>query len=162
MHKKLKLSLATTILFLSICTTAFGNQIEHSVGGGLGLPYGGVGANYELGLNDFFAPTVGLGWLPENLGWNAGARLYYPGRDSKVRGRLTALYGTNTVLERNVLGNKDYKTEEGFSGGLGLNWRFTDRWAFDADLFVVDQDVPPGYTKEGSDVKISLGFSRRW
>lgn len=137
-------------------------ELEHVVGGGIGLPYGGIGANYELGINDYFAPVVGLGLFPENIGWNAGARLYYPGRDAKFRGRLTALYGTNTVLERTVSGNKEYDTDTGLSAGLGINWRFGDRWAFDADVFLVDHDTPPGYTKEGSDVKGALGFSFRW
>lgn len=53
-------------------------------------------------------------------------------------------------------------TDTGLSGGLGINWRFGNRWAFDADLFVTDYNTPPGYTKEGSDVKGALGFSFRW
>ncbi len=163
MKKRLSLSIIAITLSMVICSSALCNQVEHSAGFGIGLPYGGVtGVNYELGLNDYFAPVVGIGVLPDNIGWNVGARVYYPGREAKVRGRLTALYGTNTLLETSTLGSKDYETEEGFSGGLGVNWRFAEHWAFDADVFVVDSDVPAGYTQEGSDVKGAIGFSYRW
>lgn len=145
-----------------VCASASEGSLEQSVGFGLGLPYGGVGVNYELGVNDYFAPTLGVGLLPDNLGWNLGVRLYYPGRDSKLRGRLTALYGTNTLIEYTGYGESDYKTKEGFSAGIGANWRFSKTWAFDADLFVAESKAPAGAEKKGGDVKFSLGMSRRW
>ncbi len=164
MNKNLYLIISALLLTFTFSAPAYSNQLEHVVGGGIGLPYGGgIGGNYEMGVNDYFAPIVGLGSLPENIGWNAGARLYYPGRDAKFRGRLTALYGTNTILETTFAGSKKYDTKTGLSGGLGINWRFGDHWAFDADFFVVDQDIPEGYKQEDSVVAAgSLGFSWRW
>lgn len=162
MNKHFYLIISAFLFTFVFSAPAYSNQLEHVIGGGIGLPYGGIGANYELGINDYFAPIVGLGLLPEDIGWNVGARLYYPGRDAKFRGRLTALYGTNTLLERTVAGEREYDTDTGLSGGIGINWRFGDHWAFDADVFVVDYDIPVGYEEQGSDVKGSLGFSRRW
>jgi hypothetical protein len=152
------------LFLLTLCFTApaQSREIEHCFGYGIGLPYGGVGGNYEAGISDYFAPLIAIGFLPDNIGWNLGARLYYPGRDAKFRGRLTALYGTNTLVEKAYWWDTEYETANGFSGGLGFNWRFAKHWAFDADLFAVDQDVPSGYTEEGPDLKISLGFSSRW
>ncbi len=160
---KLKHILIIPLFFFTtlFSTPAFSAEFEHVFGTGIGLPYGGLGVNYELGVCDYFAPVIGLGIIPDNVGWNAGARLYYPGREAKLRARLTALYGTNAVIEREY-SSEDYDAETGLSGGIGINWRFARHWAFDADLFVVDQDIPNGYKEEGSDVKISLGCSFRW
>lgn len=157
-------SIFIILLFLVVTffsTPAFCAKFEHVFGAGVGLPYGGLGVNYEFGVCDYFAPVFGLGLVPDNVGWNAGARLYYPGRESTFRARLTALYGTNTIIER-ADSDEEYDTETGLSGGIGINWRFAQHWAFDADLFFVDQDIPDGYEKEGSDIKISLGCSFRW
>lgn len=162
MHKHLYIIIPAFLLTFAFSAPAYCNQLEHVIGGGIGLPYGGVGANYELGVNDYFAPTVGLGFSHENICWDAGARLYYPGRDAKFRGRLTALYGTNVIREKITLGKKEYDADTGLSGGLGINWRFGNHWAFDFDLFVADRNIPYGYIKQGSDIKGALGFSWRW
>lgn len=138
------------------------NSIENVFGFGLGLPYGGIGVNYELSFNDYAVPIVSIGYMPDNVGWNGGIRLYYPGRESKFRGRITGLYGTNTLLEKKSSHSSQYNTENGFSGGVGFNWRFGQSWAFDHDLFFVNSDVPAGYKNEGNTVKISMGFSYRW
>ena len=155
-----------TASFLVILTglsfSANASAIENVFGFGIGLPYGGVGVNYELGLNDYFAATAGVGALPDNVGWNAGVRFYYPGRNYKFRGRLTALYGTNTVLEREGYYETEYDTETGFSGGIGFNWRFARNWAFDGDLFFADDNVPDGYERKNDGLVVSLGFSVRW
>ncbi len=163
-QKKLLIQTVSILLFITaFCVPANANSMENVFGLGIGMPYGGLGVNYELSLNDYFAPTVGVGSLPENTGWNVGLRLYYPGRDHKFRGRITALYGTNTVLERERNNSdSDYDTETGFSGGIGFNWRFGKAWAFDGDLFFAESDIPEGYEEKGGDVKFSLGFSYRF
>ncbi len=153
------------MLFLSsLYTPVFADDIENVIGFGVGLPYGGFGINYELGLTDYFAPMIGVGALPDNVGWNVGARLYYPDRSAKFRVRATCLYGTNTLLEERSWWNneEEYTTDEGISAGFGFNWRFAQSWAFDFDLFYVDSDIPAGYEEKGSDVKFALGFSCRW
>ena len=155
-------TITALLIFTGFCFPANANDNETVLGFGVGQPYGGIGVNLEIGFNDYIVPTAGLGLLPDNLGWNVGARLYFPGRDHKFRGRLTALYGTNTVLEKNSYSGTKYETREGFSGGVGFNWRLHPSWAIDMDLFLLDTDTPDGYEKQGGDVKISVGVSYRW
>jgi hypothetical protein len=141
---------------------AQGDPLEHLLGFGFGLPFGGIGVNYELGLNDYIAPTLGVGFVPDNVGWNAGVRGYYPGREYYVRGRVTLLYGTNVILEKEGLSSSDKDTETGFSLGFGVDWRFGERWGLGADLFLADTDVPRGYEKMDNDIFLSLGLSYLW
>ena len=165
--RQMKLLAQTVSLLFMLtvfCVPANANSTEDAIGFGIGLPYGGLGVNYELSFNDYIAPTIGLGILPGNAGWNIGMRLYYPARDHKFRGRITALYGTNTVLEKKNIfsGSSDYELEAGFSGGIGFSWRFGKAWAFDGDLFFVESDVSEDYDKQSGDVLISFGFSYRY
>lgn len=161
--KKVFIHTLFTLLVLACLTTpASANTHENVFGFGFGLPYGGLGVNYECSFNDYLVPLVGIGTLPDNIGWNVGVRLYYPDREAQFRGRITALYGINTLLENRSSAGSDYETETGISAGIGVNWRFGRSWAFDADLFLVNSDVPAGYEEKGSDVKIALGFNYRW
>ena len=155
-------STSTLLLVTVLCFPAKANSTEHVFGLGFGLPYGGFGVNYEIGVEDYVAPVGGAGYLPDNVGWNVGARVYFPGRESKFRGRITILFGTNVLLERKGYSKSDYSTEIGASGGIGLKWRFGTSSAFDADLFLVDPNLPAGYRETGSDVKVAFGFSYRF
>lgn len=163
LRKKIVQIASYLMVLMGLATFSHGNSIENVLGFGIGLPYGGLlGINYEFGINDYMAPTFGMGLQPDNVGWNAGFRLYYPGRDSIFRGRATVLYGVNTVIETIIEGSESkYDTETGLSGGVGFNWRYHKNWAFDFDLFFVDSDIPEGYEKKGGHI-VSLGFSRRW
>jgi hypothetical protein len=145
---------------LLLSTGALAMKPEHVVGLGLGLPYGGVGVNYELGLNEWFAPTGGLGYYDDDTRWNVGGRFYYPGQTAKLRGRVTLLYGTNATLNNSFTGEK--KALEGFSAGVGVDWRYSSHWAYSFDVFVADPDVPAGANRENNGIVIALGFSRRW
>lgn len=158
--KNIYTKICFTALLVIVSTPAFGSEKINSVGVGIGLPFGGLGVNYERQVNDFSAFTVGLGVLPDNIGYSIGTRFYYPKLDARFRGRLSVLYGVNT-LEENVY-TDDYETQSGFSGGPGFSWRFSENWAFDADLFFVDNDVSEGFVEKGSSAKVSLGFRRSW
>jgi len=166
MKKKAKYFVFLAVFVCVIQPSAFAAELENAIGIGLGLPYGGgIGVNYELGLTDYFTPTFGFGYVPDNIGWNVGARLYYPGRSANFRGRATILYGTNLLLEKRSWfgGEEEYETDEGVSAGLGFNWRFSQGWAFDADVFYTDYEIPKGYEeKSGGEIKGALGFSSRW
>ncbi len=143
-------------------TAAKAEPLDHALGFGFGLPFGGIGVNYELGINDFIAPTLGVGLVPDNIGWNIGIRGYYPGRDHFVRGRVTLLYGTNVILEEEGVSGSDKDTETGLSLGFGVDWRFGERWGLGADLFFADTDVPRGFDKVDNDIFIALGLSYHW
>jgi hypothetical protein len=138
---------------------AMAQEAEHVLGFGLGIPYGVLGANYEIGLNEYVAGTVGLGLAIEGLGWFAGGRLYYPASD-KFRARLTAGYGVTGIVT-----GFGSDTLTGFAGGPGLDWRYGEKWSFQADvLFITTEDVPENADElgGGGNVKIALGFARRF
>ena len=161
-----KLCVHSALVFLIFTglslSPAHADQLDHAIGFGFGLPYGGIGVNYELGINDVIAPTLGVGLVPDNLGWNAGVRAYYPGRDYFVRGRVTLLYGTNVILEKDSVSGSDKDTDTGFSLGIGVDWRFGEKWGLSGDLFFADTDVPRGYDKVDNDIFISMGVSYHW
>ena len=175
---KKSLGYLVIILFVMcslLSTSAYSQDMENVIGLGLGLPYGVLGLNYELGIHDYIAPTVGVGFALSEFAWNAGVRAYYPGRDASFRGRATVLYGTNSIIDDPY--EDEYTTDEGMSIGLGLNWRYSEHWAFDFDVFNIQSDAKEEledkieehgdsnrYTVEeyGGDVKISLGFSYRF
>ena len=48
MNNNLSILIAILLLSIVVAVPAYSNQIEHSAGPGIGLPYGGVGGNYEL------------------------------------------------------------------------------------------------------------------
>jgi hypothetical protein len=122
-----------------------------------------MGVNYELAINDYVAPTAGLGYFDDNAIWNAGVRFYYPGRDYKFRGRLTALYGVNTILEdKQPYENKEYDTRTGFSGGIGFDVRFGTQWSFNMDILAADKNIPDNYESESNSILMALGFSYRF
>jgi hypothetical protein len=162
--KKLSVSAVSIFLMLTgLRLSAHAEYPEHVVGAGIGLPYGGdIGISYQLDLNEYVAPTIGIGWLPDNIGWNLGIRAYYPGRDYYVRGRFTLLYGTNSEHEKIGASGSDYKTNSGFSAGVGVDWEFNENWGGCADLFVADIDTPAGYEKHDDDFFLALGFYYRW
>lgn len=157
--KKNIISLSIILLLLLAGMPALALDTEHVLGFGYGLPYGGkVGINYEFGLSKYFAPTIGAGYLSGNLGWNVGARLYYPFRDNTVRVRTTALYGTNALLKG---GSRNDETVEDISIGLGVNWRLKKGFNFDADIFYRHYDDIEGY-EGNNDIKPALGISYNW
>jgi hypothetical protein len=152
-----------SFILTGLCFSAQADYPEHAIGAGIGLPYGGdFGINYELGLNEYLAPTIGIGWLPDNIGWNLGIRAYYPGREYFVRGRFTLLYGTNSEHEKIGVSGSDHKTNSGFSAGIGVDWRLNENWGVGADLFIADIDTPAGYEKNDDDFFLALGFNYRW
>jgi hypothetical protein len=55
------------VIFISFsAVTSHADTIGHTLGVGVGLPYGGMGVNYELAINDYITPTAGLGYLDNN------------------------------------------------------------------------------------------------
>lgn len=154
------ISILIIFFLLSAGMSALASNIENALGLGYGLPYGGeFGINYELGLTRRFAPTVGIGYLSGNLGWNAGVRLYfYPSKDNTVKIRTTALYGTNAVLKD---GPRNNEAIEDISIGLGVNWGMNKVFNVDADIFYRHVDIIPDYKSNG-DIIPSLGLSYSW
>mgnify|MGYP000530703033 FL=1 len=129
-----------------------------SIGVGVGIPFGGLGLNYEYRLNDYAALIMGLGFVPENVGYNAGVRFYYPKPTATFRGRLSVLYGVNAI-EDNIYTDK-YETQTGLSVGPGLSWFFSKNLALDVDFLFTNYKASEGFTEKGPSTKISLGIRR--
>ena len=159
--KPLALVLIAIVVFACIGVGST-HPIKHRYGCGMGLPYGAMGFNYDMGINDYLSPTCGIGLVSEGVGWNIGARLYYPGPNNRVRGRITALYGTNMLLEDRHTGeDSQYSTELGFSVGVGTVIRLGPSWSLELDLFYINAEIPVGYEEGGTDLAYSFGFSTR-
>jgi hypothetical protein len=124
---------------------------------GVGVPFGGIGANVEAMLNRYFSVSLGMGIAAGNLGWAGGIRAYPIGSDQKVSPRLSAYYGTVAVLD---FGDHE-EVDEGAAYGIGLSWRNQPNTRVEFDLLYIDYDPPVGFVKEdGSDIDLMLGY--RW
>ena len=156
MKNSLVVSMAVLVAVCFSVRSATAQNNEQVLGIGFGIPYGALGVNYEIGINQYAAGTVGLGFAIEGVGWFAGGRLYYP-VSAKLRTRLTAGYGVTAVVTGSENG-----TRTGFAIGPGLDWRYGEKWSFQADVLFATFDVHEGEHGDDSGVKIALGFARRW
>ncbi len=145
----------------SISTTATAIS-RGKVGLGFGIPYGVLGANVEVGLNDIISLCAGVGIYPSGndvdnfsdleIGYAVGGRIYFAPRKSHFRPRISLLRATVAI-------NKSTDSFiDGFAPGLGLDWKFSHKWGMDFDLLYPIYDKPKGTHQEGGAVKISIGF----
>jgi hypothetical protein len=123
-------------------------------GAGLGIPYGGVGVNYEAGAQTRL--SVGLGWM-ENLGWNVGVKHYFgqPPAAKKGSASISVYYGTVGILRRINLnsGSESDETLQGFSVAVG--WTAGH---FDIGLIKPFFSIPEGAEEVGPSVKLYVGY----
>lgn len=111
---------------------------QHSLGIGLGVPYGILGLNLDINLVPNLNASAGLGTtLRAGVGYSAGFKLFLTPIDNIFRPRLSAFYGINTIVvyEGNENLNQAYR---GFSLGLGaqLLWQKTKN-GFDFDVYYI-------------------------
>lgn len=132
------------------------------LGFGYGIPYGYLGLNGEYMLFDYFSITGGLGFSPGGAGWIMGIRIYMNEPSRRIRPRISALYGTVSVLSKRYGPEQTYENDQGYAYGLGFEWKFLDsgKHSLDFDLIMTDYDVPPGYEKKGPSIKFSIGYGR--
>lgn len=166
--KCIKLSLTVMVLFLTVLMTSAiaygedGAKVKNSSFGiGLGIPYGGIGVNFETGKS--FAFTAGAGIFPSEknsaFGWSAGARFYLSKPTQDTRLRISCLYGTVAFVAKQGLSGTITKIEDtvtGFAPGIGIKG---EHWDFDL-IFPVGYEIPKGYKDQSTGIKISIGY--RW
>ena len=70
------------------------------LGFGYGISYGYLGLNGEYKLFDYLSMTGGMGYTPGGPGWVMGARIYMNEPARRFRPRISALYGTVSVLSK--------------------------------------------------------------
>lgn len=139
-----------------------------SIGLGLGIPFGILGINGEWHATPNIAVTAGVGsTLSEGLGYSAGMRYYFGAVDGGSRFRLSALYGTNTIILKKSFLEDETEVYSGLN--LGFGWLWKSGWEFDViymvspDFSDIEDDLnKKGYTVTSkgwnAPVKISVGY----
>lgn len=132
---------------------------KHSIGIGLGIPYGILGLNLDINLVNNLNLSAGLGsTIRAGAGYSIGFKFFLTPIDNIFRPRVSAYYGINTIVV--FEGNEDLnKAYRGLSLGLGaqLLWQKTKN-GFDFDVYYIatsEADVS-GLRR----VAICLGFRR--
>jgi hypothetical protein len=148
---------------------------QGSMGLGLGIPYGTLGANVDYAINDYISLTGGIGTsVFAGPAYNVGIKLYLKGVGQKARPRVSAYYGVNAVIV--VLDEMTdeflvQETHHGLSVGIGQQWMWGDRRnkGLDVDLMLIvtstykdrAPEVEDEYgteLTEFGDIKISIGY----
>lgn len=142
---------------------------KHSLGAGIGIPYGIFGLNLSMNVLYNLDVSAGIGTTYyAGVGYSLGFKYFFTRPEEIFRPRVSAFYGTN-----NVLYFKDNKDENrSYSGlnialGAQLIWPAT-RNGFDFDVFYkatsrlnVNELRNQGLdVKKPKNVGISLGFRR--
>ena len=136
--------------FRSNYTDSFDKGPFLRMGLGYGIPYGYFGINGEYMLFKYCSMTGGLGYSPGGPGWSMGFRVYINEPSRRIRPRITALYGTVSVLTKKYGPEEMYENDQGYAYGLGFEWKFlqSGKHSLDFDIIMTDYDVPPGYEKK--------------
>ena len=102
-----------------------------SVGAGMGIPYGVIGANIIYPVSESIDLTMGAG-----LGFGAGIRKRL---SNDIDGlRLTFFYGTNAGFRHPV--SDEFETFAGYNFGVGYGSR-SGGWDFDLIYMIVSDDT---------------------
>lgn len=107
-----------------------------SLGVGIGLPYGGIGARFGYNLIDRLNAFGGVGYQLAGIGFNVGVRKEFASA-SMLQFYLTGMYGTNAATK--VVGLAEYNdVYAGPTVGLGLklNSRMTEGNYWDFGLLL--------------------------
>ena len=156
----------TVLIFMFFSAVTYAGKKEFYLGVGIGIPYGGIGANIEAGRDIIF--TAGIGLVPftdasannSQIGWSTWLKYYFKGDILKsVKSRASLLWGTvgvgETVFTNLLTGQSQhlYQLQTGFAPGLGLrgeNWDFDISYPF--------YNLPSNYSNVWGTVKFSFGF----
>lgn len=165
MKKFLRMVVIMGILFFAEDSIA-----EKRVGIGLGIPYGGLGTNCEVDINNHLSFTGGIGYALADVGWSVGVRMYLSNPDKSLRWRVGWLRGTAFIIEDkdrwlNIPGNYDYRI--GWALTIGYKWKYSEKKSFDIDIVypMLGSKWEKEWLKEiheaeeiGLPVKISFGW----
>ena len=101
-----------------------------SMGVGFGIPYGVLGTNMDIHLVDKLDLSFGFGsTLLAGMGYNFGFKYHLSSANSGFRPRISAYYGTNSVMEdpgidSDWYGDYDYDYDYGYyKAGKAGAWR---------------------------------------
>lgn len=128
------LIVAALILCMSVKAQ---EEQRFNFGAGLGLNYGGIGANMSFHPHQMIGISGHLGHNLADVNAGIGFNLYLGSPDKVYRPVLKALYGYNAVIII-VDGSEYNKSYYGPSFGFGNSFRFgaSKKHGFDVDLFL--------------------------
>jgi len=145
-----------------------------TLGVGIGIPYGVIGANVEYALENNLNLTGGFGTTGlAGSGYNLGVKYYLKDVGNTRRPRISAYYGTNAMIAVTVFGGEDIN--ESFSGltlGYGQQWMWGEskKHGLDLDLMYLlttgsfeerKDEIEERYSTTLEDpgkIKISIGY----
>lgn len=150
---------------------------KNSVGVGLGIPYGIIGANVDVNVLPNLNASAGLGTtVMAGVGYNFGLKYFFTDLGRAFRPRVSAFYGINAATEITKIyigaggsSSTETQTYTGLSLGIGGQWMWGESKSFGLDFDVIwmattGLDINKlrnqGYSfvEEPGKVKISLGF----
>ncbi|MCK4579467.1 MAG: hypothetical protein KAU50_11815 [Candidatus Marinimicrobia bacterium] len=107
-----------------------------SLGVGIGIPYGVIGANAEYGVEKNLSLTAGVGTTGlAGTGYNLGIKYYLKDIGNTWRPRISAYYGTNGMILVTVFGGEDIEeAHPGLTVGVGQQWMWGDAKGHGLDL----------------------------
>lgn len=143
---------------------------RNSIGLGAGIPYGILGLNLDVNIVQNLNLSIGAGGTEKvGFGYSAGFKYFLAPIEEKLRPRVSAYYGINTVVETEYFSSDGSQTEKecsaGFSFGAGIQVMYgkSKRNGFDFDfIFIITSDYDKDYRETPSDkpniITISLGY----
>jgi len=127
------------------------------------MPYGGVGGNVDINVAPNLNLSAGAGtMIVAGLGYNFGLKLFFTPPTKTFRPRVSAYYGTNTVVE--ILGSSS--NNEVFSGlnlGIGEQLMFGQSQLNGMDfdiMYIATSGANKAELDKAGRVKISVGYRR--
>ncbi len=166
----LVISLSSSVLWAQETAPPSYKFKRNSIGLGAGIPYGILGLNFDVNIVQNLNLSIGTGGTEKvGFGYSAGFKYFLASIEEKLRPRVSAYYGINTVIETEYFssdGSQDEtKSLEGFSFGAGIQVMYgkSKRNGFDFDfIFIVTRG---DYKYEGGSpsdkpnrVNISFGY----
>jgi hypothetical protein len=124
---------------------------EGSIGLGIGIPFGGLGANIEYMFAENFAATLGLGFSSSGKAIIGGGRIYFASKKSNLRPIFDVYFGNNLLLS-------DYPSF-GFNLGAGFKAMFDKRKKHGLEIELLYVLTSSGLSSYQSDPNSRLGYS---
>ena len=145
-----------------------------SIGGGVGINYGIIGASFDFTVTDNFSVTTAINPFFDGVGYVVGGKYYFRPNDVMWRPRISVVYGTSHIIHVESYYEDEYERFEGVSIGLGQSFAFGQKRShgFDFDLYYratdggaekrIDELTNSGYISlndtDYNKVVISLGY----
>ncbi|MBI4429610.1 MAG: hypothetical protein HY562_10880 [Ignavibacteriales bacterium] len=115
---------------------------KNSLGVGLGIPYGVLGANLDVNIVSTLYASMGIGTSAlAGVAHNVGLKYFVLPVSEAWRPRVSAFYGTNTLAEITIVSSGSSTTDRkkylGLSLGIGVQWMWGDAKSNGLDFDII-------------------------